>query len=82
MKTRFLKRPVVSEISGHSRSGIYANIKAGLWPRPVKLGRTSVWPEHEIEAINAARLAGKTDDEIRGLVTALHADRVSYGSGS
>jgi prophage regulatory protein len=33
------------------------------------------WPSDEIDAINSARIAGKTDEEIRALVVKLEADR-------
>jgi len=60
-----------------SRSGGYADIKAGLLPRPVKTGlRASCLPDDEVDAINRARIAGKTDDEIRALVLRLYANRV------
>jgi prophage regulatory protein len=43
---------------------------------PVRLGVNSVaFPEHEITAIIAARIAGKDDDEIRVLIAKLMADR-------
>jgi prophage regulatory protein len=43
---------------------------------PVKLGGRAVgWPEYEVEAILMARIAGKSDDEIRTLVAKLEADR-------
>lgn len=43
---------------------------------PVLLGARSVgWPEHEIDAILLARIAGKTDAEIRELVAKLDAAR-------
>jgi hypothetical protein len=48
----------------------------GLWTKQVKLGPRAVgWPAHEVAALNAARIAGKTDDEIRALVVKLHAAR-------
>jgi prophage regulatory protein len=44
----------------------------------VKLGPRSVgWPSSEVGAINAARVAGWTDDEIRALVTQLHRARAA-----
>jgi prophage regulatory protein len=62
--------------SGHSRSTLYARIAQGLWTKPVKLGlRSSAWPDDEVAALNAARIAGKTDDEIRPLVVQLEAAR-------
>ena len=43
---------------------------------PVNLGGRSVgWPEHEIAAINAALIAGKSEAEIKELVKKLTADR-------
>jgi prophage regulatory protein len=33
------------------------------------------WPDYEVRALNAARIAGKTGDEIRELVDRLHAKR-------
>ncbi|MEZ5643606.1 MAG: hypothetical protein R3E99_00310 [Burkholderiaceae bacterium] len=33
------------------------------------------WPACEIDALNAARIAGQTDDQIRTLVESLHAQR-------
>lgn len=60
---------------GKSRSGFYDSIAAGLMTKPVKLGTASAWPAHEIDAVNRARIAGKTDDQIRQLVQKLEADR-------
>jgi arylsulfatase A-like enzyme len=37
------------------------------------------WPEHEVDALNAARIAGQSDDEIRDFVTRLEAARKSAG---
>jgi prophage regulatory protein len=51
-------------------------IPAGLFPPPVKIGRrASAWPRSETEAVNAARIAGKGEDEIRALVSKLEAAR-------
>lgn len=62
--------------SGYSRSTLYLRITQGLWPKPVPLGPRAVgWPSEEVAAINAARIAGKTDDEIRELVLRLEAAR-------
>jgi prophage regulatory protein len=33
------------------------------------------WPSDEVDAINSARIAGKTDEEIRILVAKMEADR-------
>lgn len=79
---KLLKHPDVIGLTAKSRSGNYADIQKGLMTPPVKLGERSVaWPEHEVLAINAARVAGKTDDEIRQLVTKLIAERQNIGVG-
>ncbi|MBU0673015.1 MAG: AlpA family phage regulatory protein [Proteobacteria bacterium] len=76
MKRTILRFPAVKFYSGLSRSTLYNRISEGLWTRPVSLGFRAVgWPSDEIEALNAARIAGKTDDEIRSLVVQLVADR-------
>lgn len=70
--------PVVQSESGLSRSTIYLRITQGLWTKPVLLGARAVgWPSSEVAAINAARIAGKSDDEIRALVAKLEAARKS-----
>lgn len=59
-----------------SQSGFYAEVKAGIIPPPVKIGRRAVaWPEHELDAINTARIAGQSNDEIRQLVARMVGDR-------
>jgi len=63
-------------VLGRSRSCGYADIKAGVLPPFVKLGvRASGLPAHEANAINAARVAGKSAEEIRALVQRLIAER-------
>ena len=70
------RRKQVQNESGLSRSTVYLRITQGLWTKPVNLGPRAVgWPAHEVTALNAARIAGKSDEEIRDLVTKLHADR-------
>ncbi|MGO9314493.1 MAG: helix-turn-helix transcriptional regulator [Desulfobaccales bacterium] len=76
MKRTILRIPAVKFESGLSRSTIYLRISQRLWTKPVSLGARAVgWPADEVEAINAARIAGKTDEEIRDLVTKLEAGR-------
>lgn len=68
--------PAVKSESGLSRSTIYLRIAQGLWTKQVSLGPRCVgWPAHEVAALNAARIAGKTDEEIRALVAKLEAAR-------
>jgi prophage regulatory protein len=76
MVQAILRLPAVKAGSGASRSTIYLRIQQGLWPKPVRLGPRSVgWPASEVAAINIARIAGMTDDEIRNLVVKLEAAR-------
>ena len=76
MKRTILRIPAVKSDSGLSRFTIYLRIAQGLWTKPVSLGVRAVgWPSDEVEAINAARIAGKTDEEVRALVAKLEAAR-------
>ncbi len=46
--------------TGKSRSEIYRCIATGDFPQPVKLGeRASAWPEHEVSAWIASRIAAR-----------------------
>jgi prophage regulatory protein len=75
-----LRRPRVEEAIGLSRSTIYLRVSQGLFTQPVSLGPRAVgWPAGEVSAINAARIAGKSDDDIRALVTQLEAARMGEG---
>ena len=71
------RMPAVKAETGHrSHASIYNAIKAGLFTKPVQIGQRSVgWPSDEVQAINAARIAGKSEAEIRELVNRLHAKR-------
>lgn len=76
MLQTILRLPEVKAQSGYSRSTIYLRINQGLWTKPVSLGARSVgWPADEIAALNGARIAGKSNDEIRTLVSKLELAR-------
>ena len=65
-----------NEAGYRSHASIYGLIRVGLWTQPVKIGeRSSGWPDDEVKAINAARIAGASDEQIRELVKQLHAKR-------
>jgi prophage regulatory protein len=67
-----LRLPAVKAETGLARSTIYLRISQGLWPIPVRLGSRAVgWPMSEVEALNAARIEGRSDAEIRQLVEGL-----------
>ena len=77
-----LRMPAVKAETGHrSHASIYNAIKAGLFTKPVKIGQRSVaWVMAEVQAINAARIAGKSETEIRELVMRLHAKRLELAT--
>ena len=58
MATRLIKLPEVIQRTGKKRSTVYADIKAGLLPPPIKIGVKSVcWVETEIDEWIASRIA-------------------------
>lgn len=76
MTHAILRLPTVKSQSGYSRSTIYLRISQGLWTKQVILGPRCVgWPAQEVEALNAARIAGKPDADIRALVLKLEMAR-------
>jgi len=76
MTYHILRLPAVKTSTGLSRSTLYLRIAQGEFTHPVSLGARAVgWPAHEVEALNAARIAGKPEAEIRELVKKLEAAR-------
>ena len=72
-----LRRPIVQQLTGDSRTTLYRKIKRKLLTTPVQIGGGRVaWPQNEIVAINQARIAGMTDEQIMALVIELHAARL------
>lgn len=76
------RRPIVEKVYGKSRGTIYREIDTGLFVKPVVIGRDKngnacqvAWPANEVQDIIDARIAGKTDDEIKTLVIKLEAAR-------
>jgi len=67
--------------TGESRSKLYSNIQQGLFVKPVSLsgGYAVAWPADEVAALINARIAGKSNDEIKALVKALHQARLTAG---
>lgn len=76
MVTTILRLPTVLHERGRSRSSHYQDIQQGLFTKPVSIGLRAVgWPSIEVAAINEARIAGKSAQEIRLLVAYLEASR-------
>lgn len=80
----FLERlKKVLDRTGYGRSTLYQQIADGLFPPPVHLGkRTSGWISDEIEAVLAARIHGKSEDEIKALVKKLIVERETNYPGT
>jgi prophage regulatory protein len=77
-----LRLETVLALTGESRSSYYDKAAKGLAPKPIKIGlRASAVPAQEIEAVNAARIAGKSHAEIRELVQRLEAARARAAEG-
>ena len=56
--TRFLRLPAVISLVGKSRTAIYRDIQAGVFPAPIRIGARSVaWDSTAIENWQAARIA-------------------------
>lgn len=71
-----LRRKQVQARIGLSRSTLYLRIAQGEFSKPVSLGGRAVgWPASEVAALTAARIAGKSNAEIRDLVVKLEAAR-------
>ncbi len=71
-----LRRGQVETETGYSRSTIYLRISQRLFVKPISLGARAVgWPAHEVSSLNAARIAGKSETEIRALVAKLETSR-------
>ena len=72
-----LRMPAIkAEMGYRSHASVYGAIHAGLLTQPVQIGQRSVGlPSDEVQAINEARIAGQTEQQIRELVNRLHAAR-------
>ena len=76
MTIKLLREGAVRDITGISRVSLFETRKRGLFVNPVPItGRSVGYPDNEVEAMVKARIAGKSDAEIRALVESLHAAR-------
>jgi prophage regulatory protein len=67
-----LRPEAVQARRGCQKTQLYKDINDGLLPPPIKRGRRfTFWPHYEIDAIAQAEIAGKSKEEIRGLVKKL-----------
>jgi len=73
-----LRLPDVKRVLGHrADASVYNAIRDGLFTTGVAIGqRAKGWPDYEAQAIAAARVAGKSNSQIREIVKSLHSKRV------
>jgi prophage regulatory protein len=75
---RILRIDDTLDRTGDTRSPLYDKVAKGLFPKPIKVGeRAAGWPEHEVDALIAARVAGASPDQIKRLVEKLHEQRTA-----
>lgn len=61
---------------GKKETSYREDMAAGLAPQLIKIGPRAVGiPEHELNLVIQARIASLTNDEIRKIVSKIHADR-------
>lgn len=65
MAEKFLRMPDVEGATGLGRSTVYRLLKAGKFPKPVKIlgEHTSAWLESEIEAWQKTRIDARDAQE-------------------
>ncbi len=79
MAVNMMRQQPAMAKTGERRSTFNSKVNFGLITKPIFISpRVKVWPEHELEAINKAWLAGYNEDQIRELVKKLEADRSQY----
>ncbi len=69
---KFLSKKEVASVFGFSVSTLYRRVDDKLAPPPVKFGGNfSRWVAGEVHAVFNAMVAGKTEDQIRNMVSDL-----------
>ena len=56
MSQRLIRLPHVKQMVGLGTTAIYDRIKQGSFPKPIKLGRMSMWVESEVQKWIAERI--------------------------
>jgi prophage regulatory protein len=72
-----LRLPEVKRRRGlRADASVYNEVRDGLFTTGVAISeRSKGWPDYEVDAINAARVAGMSVAQIRELVESLHTKR-------
>ena len=53
---RLLRLPLVLQITGRGRTATLDDVRAGRFPKPIKVGTASLWVASEVQAWIAARM--------------------------
>jgi len=72
---RCLRRKDVLNKIGLPNSNLYKMIGEGLFPKPIKIGKASIWVEEEVDVVLRAYVAGMDKQKIRDLVLKLEHER-------
>ena len=69
---KIMKLTETLPLRGIGRSAHYLEVKKGVWTPPVRCGcRGAGWPEPEVKILSGARIAGKSDEDMREIVSDL-----------
>lgn len=60
---KLLKVAEVAEVLGIGRSTVWAHVKSGKVPQPIKIGGATRWRQSEIEQLVAASLTFTTGEQ-------------------
>ena len=79
----FVRLPELLEQLAVGKTTLYARIKQGTFPPPVKFGeRVSAWPEHEVNTVVNAYMRSATQEDLQKLVAQLMIARRSGCTGT
>lgn len=67
MDFRLINLREILHVLPRSRSTLYSEMSRGLFPRPIKAGRSSLWRDDELSEMVAAYAAGIDEDGLRQL---------------
>ncbi|MCM1128785.1 MAG: AlpA family phage regulatory protein [Alistipes senegalensis] len=76
---RFLRIREVVESTSQCKGKIYSGVKAEIFPPPVKIGKTTVWLESEINEWKKAVISGLSEPDMKACIANIKANRPAIG---
>lgn len=74
---RIIRMAELTKMTGLSKSAIFKHVRQRLFPKPIAIGpRAKGWPIFEVEEIIEARIFGKSNAEIKELVSNIEGRRI------